>query len=75
MLDEFLDALSRQTAGGVAGPRRRRRKLDMHCRVAGCKNLSRGPRFGFICDDHRKQLSKKDQEAARVAWNAKRKEA
>lgn len=47
----------------------------MHCRVAGCKNLSRGPRFGFICDDHRKQLSKKDQEAARVAWNAKRKEA
>lgn len=76
MLDEFLDALAKQTgAGGAARARRPRRKLDMHCRVAGCKNLSRGPRFGFICDEHRKQLSKKDQEAARAAWNAKRKEA
>lgn len=76
MLDEFLDALAKQTgAAGAARPRRPRRKLDMRCRVAGCKNLSRGPRFGFICDEHRKQLSKKDQEAARAAWNAKRKEA
>ena len=31
------------------------------------------PRFGFICDMHRKQLSKKEQQAARDAWNAKRK--
>ena len=47
------------------------RKLDMSCRVDGCKNASRGPRFGFICDDHRKKLSKKNQQAARDAWKAR----
>jgi hypothetical protein len=79
LLDDFLGALSVQVsagaARGVAGRPKggRRRKLDMRCRVAGCKNLSRGPRFGFICDMHRKQLSKKEQSAAREAWNAKRK--
>src|SRR4029077_254931 len=26
------------------------RGLDMRCRVEGCKNTSRGPRFGYICD-------------------------
>lgn len=44
------------------------KKLDMHCRVEGCKNTSRGPRFGFICDDHRKKLSAKEQLAAREKW-------
>ena len=44
------------------------RKLDMHCRVEGCKNDSRGPRFGFICDDHRKKLSAKEQRDARETW-------
>ena len=52
-------------------PGRRRRKLDMRCRVAGCRRMSRGPRFGFICDEHRKKLSKREQAAAREAWNAK----
>jgi hypothetical protein len=51
---------------------RPRRKLDMRCRVGGCKNRSRGPRFGFICDEHRKSLSKKAQQAAREKWNARR---
>lgn len=44
------------------------RKLDMHCRVEGCKNDSRGPRFGFICDEHRKKLSAKEQRDAREKW-------
>ena len=44
------------------------RKLDMHCRVDGCKNESRGPRFGFICDEHRKKLSAKEQRDAREKW-------
>ena len=42
----------------------------MHCRVEGCKNLSRGPRFGYICDKHRKELSAKEQREAREKWNA-----
>ncbi len=46
------------------------RKLDMSCRVAGCKNISRGPRFGFICDMHRKKLSAKEQREAREKWKA-----
>jgi hypothetical protein len=46
------------------------RKLDMSCRVAGCKNQSKGPRFGFMCEEHMK-LPKREQQAAREAWKAK----
>jgi len=46
------------------------RRLDMRCRVAGCKNTSRGPRFGYICDKHRSELSAKEQREARAKWNA-----
>src|SRR5438105_10061346 len=46
------------------------RRLDMHCRVEGCKNMSRGPRFSYICDKHRKELSAKAQREAREKWNA-----
>ena len=65
----------RKARGGGAKNGRRKgagRTLDMSCRVEGCKNKSRGPRFGFICDEHRKKLSKKDQAAAREAWNARK---
>ena len=51
---------------------RARRTLDMSCRVAGCKKVSRGPRFGFICDEHRKKLSAKDQRDAREKWKTAR---
>src|SRR3982751_6957206 len=51
------------------------RRLDMHCRVNGCKNMSRGPRFGYICDKHRKELSAKEQREAREKWNAVREKA
>jgi len=46
------------------------RRLDMRCRVEGCKNQSRGPRFGYICDKHRSELSAKEQREAREKWNA-----
>lgn len=46
------------------------RHLDMRCRVEGCKNMSRGPRFGYICDKHRSELSAKEQREAREKWNA-----
>lgn len=65
----------REKKNGAALTMRRRgpspmkgRKLDLHCRVEGCKNISRGPRFGFICDEHRKKLSAKEQQAAREKW-------
>jgi len=65
------DARSRIGRGMRGKARRKRRKLDMRCRVAGCRRMSRGPRFGFICDEHRKKLSKREQAAAREAWKAK----
>ena len=65
------DARSRIGSGMRGKARRKRRKLDMRCRVAGCRRMSRGPRFGFICDEHRKKLSKREQAAAREAWKAK----
>src|SRR5437667_10971989 len=49
------------------------RALDMSCRVEGCTNRSRGPRAGFICDEHRAELSPDEQRAARARWNARAK--
>jgi hypothetical protein len=45
----------------------------MSCRVEGCTNRSRGPRAGFICDQHRAELSTDEQRAARERWNARQK--
>jgi hypothetical protein len=52
---------------------RPRRALDMTCRVDGCSNRSRGPRAGFICDQHRSELSADEQRTARERWNARQK--
>jgi hypothetical protein len=52
---------------------RARRALDMSCRVEGCPNRSRGPRAGFICDQHRSELNSDEQRAARDRWNARMK--
>jgi hypothetical protein len=52
---------------------RARRALDMSCRVEGCTNRSRGPRAGFICDQHRAELSPDEQRVARDRWNARMK--
>ena len=66
---------SRAPGGLSANDKRRRamvgRKLDMSCRIAGCKNKSGGPRHGFMCEVHQK-LPKKEQQAARDAWKSKR---
>jgi hypothetical protein len=81
LLDRFVTQLAgeiatraRRELGPVAGPGKRgaRHKLDMRCRVDGCKNRSRGPRFGYICDVHQEKLNKRQQQAARDAWNEKR---
>ena len=52
---------------------RPRRALDMSCRVEGCTNRSRGPRAGFICDQHRAELNSDEQRAARQRWNTRQK--
>ena len=81
LLDRFVDQLAGEIAtrarrqfGSAAGLGRRgaRHKLDMRCRVNGCKNRSRGPRFGYICDVHQAKLSKREQQAARDSFNEKR---
>ncbi|HUJ29033.1 MAG TPA: hypothetical protein VLW85_23595 [Myxococcales bacterium] len=48
------------------------RKLDMSCRVPGCKNMSKGPRWGFMCEKHLKELSPKQQREAREKWRTAR---
>jgi hypothetical protein len=50
---------------------RPRRALDMSCRVEGCPNRSRGPRAGFICDQHRAEFTPEEQRLARERWNAR----
>ena len=73
---EGLSAKTTRAPGGLSANERRRRamlgrKLDMSCRVAGCKNRSGGPGQGYMCPVHQK-LPKKQQQAARDAWKAKR---
>ena len=46
-------------------------KKVMTCRVQGCKNRSGGPYWGYICETHRKSLSKAQQQAAREAFKAR----
>ena len=72
-----LPAAGRVAAAKSGAPSKRARsswlkgkKLDMSCRVAGCKNKSGGPRHGYMCETHQK-LPKKEQQAAREAWKAK----
>jgi hypothetical protein len=47
------------------------RTLDMTCRVEGCTNRSRGPRAGFICDQHRAKLSAEEMKDAREVYKAR----
>jgi hypothetical protein len=76
-IEKLADAVAARIDVSRGAPKGRARKsplagkkLDMSCRVAGCKNVSRGPRFGFMCAEHSK-LPKKEQQAAREAWKAK----
>jgi len=48
---------------------RKGRRLDMACRIAGCRNRSKGPRFRFMCEMHAR-LPKGKQIAAMEAWKA-----
>jgi hypothetical protein len=72
-------ASSAKASSAKAGKRARSswlkgKKLDMSCRVAGCKNKSGGPRHGYMCETHQK-LPKNEQQAARDAWKAKQAKA
>jgi hypothetical protein len=54
---------------------RAHKPLDMSCRIEGCPNRSRGPRAGFICDQHRASTPPEEWEAAREAYNSRRRAA
>jgi len=43
---------------------------DMHCRVAGCRNRSKGPRNHYMCEVHMK-LPVAEQRKALVAYREK----
>jgi hypothetical protein len=45
-------------------------KRDMHCRVEGCKLRSKGPGFGYMCEEHLK-LPKAEQRRAQEAYRLK----
>src|SRR5262245_32723807 len=56
-------------AGGSAPllrGRGRRKKRIIACIAPGCKNMSKGPRFHYLCDEHR-GAKKSDYEAWRKA--------
>ena len=75
LVDDISSALIREIRAQVNGKRangtQRRTKQEMMCRVQGCKNRSKGPRFGYICEEHLKKLSKAQQREAQEKWNQK----
>lgn len=80
LADRLTGVLARPADGARTANKRRSTALkgikrDMSCRVEGCKNRSGGPYWGYICDEHRRKLGKKEQQAARDAWKAKHGEA
>jgi hypothetical protein len=62
-------APARNAQNGSAGTRRAS-KRDMRCRYPDCKNRSKGPRFRFLCEEHRK-LPKKKQDEVLAKWQAR----
>ena len=69
--DRIAAALPRgRLRDGAGTSKLRGRKLDMRCRYPGCKNKSKGPRFRFMCEEHRK-LPKAKQLAALAKSGAK----
>lgn len=62
-----LLAESGRTAGKLGGRGRRSagRKRIVPCIAPGCTNPSKGPRFHYLCEEHRK-ASRKDYEAWRL---------
>lgn len=77
LVDEIASRLGERVQGiggrvaSKAGPKVNRlrggslkgRKLNMDCRIEGCKNRSGGPRNRFMCEEHQK-LPKREQIAA-----------
>lgn len=45
------------------------RHVPKHCLVAGCQNPSKGPRWSFLCDQH-KSTGKKERSALLAAWKS-----
>ena len=81
LVDRFAQILADRITAALPAPARgnsrngvaaklRGRKLDMRCRYPGCKNKSKGPRFRFFCEEHRK-APKKAQNAALAKWAEK----
>jgi hypothetical protein len=68
-LREFLREPGRGRARGFNGSPRRKTKLDMACIAPGCANRSKGPRFKYLCDEHKGQSEK-----LIAQWRAARKD-
>jgi len=56
---------------GKANGKGKDRSGIMRCRVQGCKNRSKGPRFQYICAAHLEKLSTREIDATVKAWKAK----
>jgi hypothetical protein len=63
-------ALALPAASSAKATKKSKIKRDMHCRVEGCKNRSKGPGFGYMCEEHMK-LPKAEQRKAQDAYRVK----
>lgn len=72
IIQQFAAIVAKRVVAQLNGRKKSGHKLDMKCRVPRCKQRSRGPRFGYICDDHLNRLNKHEQQIARDAYNARK---
>ena len=62
-LAEELAQVLGGTSAKLAQPKVKKERVRKPCIAKGCRNLSKGPRFKFLCDDH-----KKASKASVEAW-------
>jgi hypothetical protein len=68
------DAVGKTNASRVGRPRGgagQKRNAPKSCVFQGCGNASKGPRWSFLCDEH-KGVSKAERKKLLVRWKAQR---
>ena len=70
LVDGLAEMLVERASRAMKNGHRKGTRLDMACRVPGCKRRSRGPRFLYMCIEHTK-LPKAKQRTHLRQYHAK----
>lgn len=71
IIQQFAAIVAKRVVAQLNGRKKSGHKLDMNCRVTGCKQRSRGPRFRYICKFHGAVLNITQQRRALEGYRAR----